>query len=132
MENQEQQTSADCSNQMGHMLSQFDKACSQIALLQLEINNIKVRRERSQKGGNISFLYQLQIRQLTLQEMLRVYGQYAKRKAVRIVSVGRQASDLNRTAQLDWIEVQNQSSGSWIRAEHFIDDDITENNMNMS
>ena len=132
MENQEQQTSADCSNQMGHMLSQFDKACNQIALLQQEINNIKVHRERSQKDGNISFLYQLQIRQLTLQEMLRVYGQYAKRKAVRIVSVGRQASDLNRTAQLDWIEVQNQSSGSWTRTEHFIDDDITENNMNMS
>ena len=110
------------------MLHQYNKACGQIALLQQEINNIKIRRERSQKNGNISFLYQLQIRQLTSQEMLRVYGQYAKRKAVLIVSVGRQASDLNRTAQLDWIEVQNQLSGSWIRAKNFINDEQMEEN----
>ena len=121
--NQGFQSGTDFSHQMGQMMSQFDKACRQIALFNQEIIDLRVRCERSQQAGSTNFLYQQQIRQLILQGLLRIYGHYVNQKAARIVTIGREAGRRERATRLDWIGVQSAASSSAVRTEDFIGDD---------
>ena len=94
------------SSRLVQMLDQFDKACTQMSLLQQEISNIQVRCERAEKSNKISFMYQQQIKRLTWKAMLRVYVHYVQQKAVVIMMTAR----LHLTGSLDWIEEHIQSS----------------------
>ena len=81
-------------SKLDKMFDQFDKACSQIDCLQVEINNLKVRCKRARKKSHAKFLYQLRMRQLIMQGILGMYGHYAKRKAEGIKRVTRVVRDL--------------------------------------
>ena len=68
---------------------QFSKACLQCDLLQQEINNIRVRCERARQNGHAHFLYQQQMRRLTLQGVFRMYRHFDERKAECMIKLAR-------------------------------------------
>ena len=64
---------------------QHSRACIQCDLLQQEINNIRVRCERARQNGHAHFLYQQQMRQVTLQGVIEMYKHFVERQGERML-----------------------------------------------